>query len=360
LKIKDKAFIVLQKLGGRATETQLVKKYIKMYPDYDKNYTPTKTSPEAKIRGTINAELMRNSLHDKIKVDKTKEPYEYYIVDKEEKLVVIQPIGTHNSIEDFLKNNNTRWAEKARYKKQWLQSNGAIVLFVKNAKIFALGQNVKIEETDDEEYPLDYSYDLELIDYIDYQKILEIVKPKLGNFRTYQLLDSKTGKQVINYINSQKISYIDENSADIELQKNINDINSSEPEYKPQQIKPPKENNNGKVYPRNLSYAKKALEEANFLCEVNNAHKTFTSKATNQPYVEAHHLIPLQFQEEFLYSLDVPVNIISLCPNCHRKLHFASIKDKKEILENLLMNRYEKLKEFGIGISKDELFEIYT
>jgi 5-methylcytosine-specific restriction protein A len=278
----------------------------------------------------------------------------------EEKLVVIQPIGRHNSINDFLKENNTRWAEKARYKKQWLQSEGAIVLFVKNANIFALGNILKIEETDDKEYPLDYSYTLEVTEYIDYQKILEIVKPKLGYFRTYQLLDSKISKQVINYINSQKISYIDENSADIELQKNINDIISSEPEDKPQPIRPPKETNNGKVYPRNLSYAKKALEKANFLCEVDNAHETFISKATNQQYVEAHHLIPLQFQEEFLYSLDVPSNIVSLCPNCHRKLHFASIEQKKEILEKLLENRHNRLKEFAIDISKDKLFEIYT
>ena len=239
MKIKDKAYIVLHKLSGRVTETQLVKEYIKLYPDYDKNYTQTKTSSEAKIRGTINAELMRNSLHDKIKVDRTKEPYEYYIVDFEERL-------------------------------------------------------------------------------------------------------------------------IDENLADIELQKNINDIKSYEPESKPQPIKPSKESNNGKVYPRNLSYAKKALEKAKFLCEIDNTHETFISKTTNKAYVEAHHLIPLQFQEEFSYSLDVPANIVSLCPNCHRKLHFASIEDKKEILEKLLMNRYDKLKEFGTEISKDKLFEIYT
>ena len=103
--IKDNAYITLQKLGGRATETQLVKEYIKMYPDYDQNYTLTKTPSEAKIRGTINAELMRNSLHEKIKIDKTKTPYEYYIIDFIEQLVVIQPIGTHNSIEDFLKSH---------------------------------------------------------------------------------------------------------------------------------------------------------------------------------------------------------------------------------------------------------------
>jgi len=360
LTIKDKAYIVLQKLGGRATETQLVKEYIKMYPDYGKNYTSTKTSSEAKIRGTINAELMRNSLHEKIKVDKTKDPYEYYIVDSKDQLVVIQPIGTNNSIEDFLKENSTRWAEKKRYEKQWLHSNGAIVLFVKNANIFALGHITKIEKTDHEEYPLDYSYNLEQVDYIDYEKVLEIVKPNLGNFRTYQLLDSTTSKKIIDYINSQKIYYLDDNLADVELQNNITNINSSEPDSKPQPIKPSKVNNDKKVYPRNLSYAKKALEKANFLCEVDNTHQTFISKATNKQYVEAHHLIPLQFQEEFNYSLDVPANIVSLCPNCHRKLHFASIDDKKRILEKLLENRKDELRKFSIEVNKEELFEIYT
>lgn len=358
--IKDKAYIVLQNLGSKATETQLVKEYIKMYPDYDKNYTSTKTSSEAKIRGTINAELMRNSLHENIKVDKTKDPYEYYIVDSQEKLVVIQPIGTNNSIEDFLKENSTRWAEKKRYEKQRKQSNGAIVLFIKNANIFAMGHITKIEKTNHEEYPLDYSYNLELVDYIDYQKVLDIVKPKLGNFRTYQLLDNITSKKVIDYINSQKISYLDDNSADEELQNKITKINSYEPDSKPQPIKPSKENNGKKVYPRNLSYAKKALEKANFSCEADNSHKTFISKATGEQYVEAHHLIPLQFQDEFNYSLDVPANIVSLCPNCHKKLHFASVDDKKEILEKLLENRNNELKNFGIEVRQEELFEIYT
>ncbi|MBP6713544.1 HNH endonuclease [Aliarcobacter cryaerophilus] len=358
--IKDNAYITLQKLGGRATETQLVKEYIKMYPDYDQNYTLTKTPSEAKIRGTINAELMRNSLHEKIKIDKTKTPYEYYIIDFIEQLVVIQPIGTHNSIEDFLKYNNTRWAEKERYRKQWLKSDGAIVLFIKNANIFAMGNITTIEQTDNDEYPLDYSYNLELVDYIDYQKILEIVQPNLGNFRTYQLLDYNISKQVIDYINSQKIYYLDDNSADVELQENIANITSNEPEHKPQQIKSLKENNSGKIYPRNLAYAKKALEEANFSCEVDNAHKTFISKAMNKQYMEAHHLIPLQFQEDFSYSLDIPANIVSVCPNCHRKLHFGFIEDKKEILKKLFERKNNKLKEFGIIINEDELFEIYT
>ena len=51
--IKDNAYITLQKLGGRATETQLVKEYIKMYPDYDQNYTLTKTPLKQKSEGLL-------------------------------------------------------------------------------------------------------------------------------------------------------------------------------------------------------------------------------------------------------------------------------------------------------------------
>lgn len=358
--IKNKAYFALQQLGGRATEARLVKRYIKMYPDYDKNYTSTEKTSKEKIRGTLSSVLISNTQHEKIRVDKTKNPYEYYIIDSKEQLIVIQPVGKHNSINNFLKHNDTRWAEKKRYKIQWLQSNGAIVLFIKNANIFAMGHITSIEETYDDEYPLDYSYNLELVDYIDYQKILEIVKPKLGNFRTYQLLDNITSKKVINYINSQKIYYLDDNLADAEFQENIANINSSEPEHKPQPIKPSKDKNGGKVYPRNFAYTKKALEEANFSCEVDNTHKTFISRATNEQYMEAHHLIPLQFQEEFLYSLDIPANIVSICPNCHKKLHFGFIEDNKEILKKLLERKNDRLKEFGIIINENELFEIYT
>lgn len=360
LTIKDKAYFALQQLGGRATEAQLVEKYITMYPDYDKNYTKTEKTSKEKIRGTLSAVLISNTQHEKIKVDKTKKPYEYYIVDSNEQLVVIQPIGKRFSIDEFLEYNNTRWAESKKYKKDWLQSNDAIVLFIKDANIFAMGHIINIEETDDQEYPLDYSYNLKLVDYIDYQTILEIVKPQLGNFRTYQLLDNIMSKKVIDHINSQKIYYLDDNSADAELQENITNITSNEPEHKPQPIKSSKEKNGGKIYPRNLAYAKKALEEASFSCEVDNTHKTFFSRATNEQYMEAHHLIPLQFQEEFLYSLDIPANIVSVCPTCHRKLHFGFIEDKKEILKKLLERKNAKLKEFGIVINEDELFEIYT
>lgn len=123
MRIKDRAYVALQELGGRATETQLADKYIELYPDYDKNYNETVTSSKAKIRGTINAELDRNSLHENIKVDKNQQPHEYYIVEHIfKKKIVIQPIGKNNTITDFLEYNANNWAEKIKYKKQWEKS----------------------------------------------------------------------------------------------------------------------------------------------------------------------------------------------------------------------------------------------
>lgn len=61
-------------LFSRATESELVEEYIKMYPDYDKDYSQTEKTSKEKIRGTLSAVLISNTQHEKIKVDKTKKP----------------------------------------------------------------------------------------------------------------------------------------------------------------------------------------------------------------------------------------------------------------------------------------------
>ena len=43
-----------------------------------------------------------------------------------------------------------------------------------------------------------------------------------------------------------------------------------------------------------------------------------------------HHLIPLRMQHDFENSLDVVGNIVSICPNCHRLIHYGRDKDKKK------------------------------
>ncbi|RKO81204.1 hypothetical protein C5E04_10370 [Pectobacterium parmentieri] len=94
-------------------------------------------------------------------------------------------------------------------------------------------------------------------------------------------------------------------------------------------------------FPRSALIARQALEKANYQCEYEIFHETFISPITKLDFMEAHHLIPLSVQKDFSTSLDHIYNIFSLCPNCHRKIHFGSVKDKEEILERLYRSREE-------------------
>ena len=78
------------------------------------------------------------------------------------------------------------------------------------------------------------------------------------------------------------------------------------------------------AYKRSRKVVANALAAAKFRCELNCTSELFIRKNVDVTYTEAHHLIPLCFQNEFLYSLDVEANIISLCPNCHRRLHYGT------------------------------------
>ncbi|WP_255233577.1 HNH endonuclease [Bacillus altitudinis] len=117
--------------------------------------------------------------------------------------------------------------------------------------------------------------------------------------------------------------------------------------------------NNQKVWSRNPKIASEAVADANYLCEFDNQHNHFISKFNGKNYVEAHHLIPMQYQEQFDCSLDIHANIVSICLVCHKKIHFGLFEDKKEILTELFNRRRERLIKGGINITLDELFSYY-
>lgn len=112
-------------------------------------------------------------------------------------------------------------------------------------------------------------------------------------------------------------------------------------------------------WPTNPKIAKDCIIKSRYNCEVNSGHKTFTSKVTGHNYVEAHHLVPMKFQDNFPHRLDVPANIIVLCPNCHQLLHHAEKGEKTAILIALLDDRRSRLEEADIHISQDKLSGLY-
>lgn len=112
-------------------------------------------------------------------------------------------------------------------------------------------------------------------------------------------------------------------------------------------------------YLRDPKVTAEALNRANFKCEFNNDHKTFITKVSGESYMESHHLIPINQSNLFGYSIDIPANVCSLCPNCHRAIYLATDEVKKEILLKLYEQRKDRLEKSGINISAEQLMGFY-
>lgn len=111
------------------------------------------------------------------------------------------------------------------------------------------------------------------------------------------------------------------------------------------------------VYNRSAQVVANALAYAKNTCEYECGVNLFLRKDNLTNYTEAHHLIPLSFQNEFPNSLDVEANVISLCPACHRRMHYGS---DIEIMLNILFDkRVARLEKCGIYINYDLLLLIY-
>ncbi|SDM29267.1 5-methylcytosine-specific restriction enzyme A [Paenibacillus sp. OK060] len=100
-------------------------------------------------------------------------------------------------------------------------------------------------------------------------------------------------------------------------------------------------------------------QHANFKSEFDEGHITFTLSVSKKNYVEAHHLIPMKLQNEYINSIDTESNILSLCPNCHRMVHHARSKDKREILRVFYEKRRSQLDTLGIKFSLSDLYGFY-
>lgn len=129
---------------------------------------------------------------------------------------------------------------------------------------------------------------------------------------------------------------------------------SSKIKYKPEPLYTKK----GQVYfKRERTVAINAINHALFKCEIDPLHKTFIRKKDNLPYMEAHHLIPMAFQNEFEYSLDIEENIVSLCSNCHNEIHYG--RNNKKLITTLYNKRIKQLQAKKLDISLEKLLSYY-
>ncbi|MGS5470419.1 HNH endonuclease [Vibrio parahaemolyticus] len=71
-------------------------------------------------------------------------------------------------------------------------------------------------------------------------------------------------------------------------------------------------------YRRDPDVVAEALYRAEGFCEKCKEKAPFIKSSNGEPYLEVHHIIPLSQG-----GLDSLENVISLCPNCHREIHFG-------------------------------------
>lgn len=114
-----------------------------------------------------------------------------------------------------------------------------------------------------------------------------------------------------------------------------------------------------KQWKRDRSVVDRSIEFSNNKCEYDNKHEYFISNKSRKNYVEGHHLIPMKYQDNFEYSLDVEANVVSLCVVCHKILHLGIIEDKIKILSKLYELRKDLLSLSGLEISLEELIDLY-
>ncbi|MGR5411063.1 HNH endonuclease [Vibrio sp. PNB22_8_1] len=72
------------------------------------------------------------------------------------------------------------------------------------------------------------------------------------------------------------------------------------------------------VYERSPDIVAEALIRADGVCELCKSPAPFKRKKDNTPYLEVHHKVRLSDGGE-----DTIENVIALCPNCHRKVHYG-------------------------------------
>lgn len=88
------------------------------------------------------------------------------------------------------------------------------------------------------------------------------------------------------------------------------------------------------AYKRNPDVIAECLSKADGICCLCKSKATFKSKFTGKPYLEVHHSIALSEG-----GTDDLSNVMALCPNCHRKLHYGESTQQEDVPDSLMPSR---------------------
>lgn len=119
----------------------------------------------------------------------------------------------------------------------------------------------------------------------------------------------------------------------------------------------------GRRFRTNPLLGKIAIKKAYYSCEKDYCHETFISKKTHEKYMEAHHLVPVCFQKEmwekYHVNIDCVENLVSLCPTCHKAIHYGTKEVQRAMITALFAKCAPKYKAIGFNITLEEIFKLY-
>jgi len=112
------------------------------------------------------------------------------------------------------------------------------------------------------------------------------------------------------------------------------------------------------TFRRDPTVAKRVLAGSGYQCMLLPEHEVFTSRTTQKPYLEAHHLFPMFEQRHFPeQNLDVEENICILNPYAHKMLHHATYSEIEDHVVSLCELKQGFLN--AIDVSIDRVLKSY-
>lgn len=254
-------------------------------------------------------------------------------------------------------------------------SNREVIAFTESARVFHVGQlNESLKRTIPQEGKIIHcsyavvSESMHILENYPAKFIIDISKYNTYMFRGQRVFKGqykKLDKELLNYLEEYLLCNEEDNDLAFQAAIQKEDVSSSNRIVDSANIPPQTTKIGGSdAVKKNARISKQALFAADFKCAGDITHTTFpTTKGF--PYMEGHHLIPCTYSNSQKYwkekgkNIDCEENIMCLCPTCHRRIHFGSPSEKKEIISLLYKKQKSKLKKVGLDISLEELLDLY-
>lgn len=119
-----------------------------------------------------------------------------------------------------------------------------------------------------------------------------------------------------------------------------------------------------KRFKTNKKIRDSVLAKANYLCDCNDSKHFYFESVELDNYVEGHHIVPMNRQQEYYFdssiNLDIPNNIVPLCPNCHSQIHLGSRQARLKIISELYVRNKAKLLSINPNLTLSILASYYN